>query len=114
MIEEELVEEEPVEEGREDMANDHGRERQSTGRQSIVKGKGLSIGLLSFFFFFFFFKCCADMEICKKCIGFGFRKGLSIGVFFFFFLCVCVGFITFFLIFFFFNVVLTWKIIGNA
>ena len=44
MIEEELVEEEPVEEGREDMANDHGRERQSTGRQSIVKGKGLSIG----------------------------------------------------------------------
>ena len=55
MIEEELVEEEPVEEGREDMANDHGRERQNTGRQSIVKGKGLSIGLLSFFFFFFFF-----------------------------------------------------------
>ena len=54
MIEEELVEEEPVEEGREDMANDHGRERQSTGRQSIVKGKGLSIELLPFFFFFFF------------------------------------------------------------
>ena len=54
MIEEELVEEEPVEEGREDMADDHGRERQSTGRQSIVKGKGLSIELLPFFFFFFF------------------------------------------------------------
>ena len=52
MIKEELVEEEPVEEGREDMADDHGRERQSTGRQSIVKGKGLSIGLLRFFFFF--------------------------------------------------------------
>ena len=52
MIEEELVEEEPAEEGREDMADDHGRERQSTGRQSIVKGKGLSIGLLRFFFFF--------------------------------------------------------------
>ena len=53
MIEEELVEEEPAEEGREDMADDHGRERQSIGRQSIVKGKGLSIGLLRFFFFFF-------------------------------------------------------------
>ena len=89
MIEEELVEKEPVEEGREDMANDHGRERQSTGRQSIVKGKGLSIGLLSFFFFLIF-KCCADMEICKKCIGFGFWKGLCFGVFFFFF-CVCAS-----------------------
>ena len=43
-----------------------------------------------FFFFFLIFKCCADMEICKKCIGFGFRKGLSIGVFFFFF-CVCAS-----------------------
>ena len=85
MIEEELVEEEPVEEGREDMADDHGRERQSTGRQSIVKGKGLSIGLLRFFFFFFMcvgfiaffiiiiiFKYCADVENYRNCIGFGF------------------------------------------
>ena len=85
MIEEELVEEEPAEEGREDMADDHGRERQSTGRQSIMKGKGLSIGLLRFFFFFLMcvgfiafiiiiiiFKCCADVENCKNSIGFGF------------------------------------------
>ena len=68
MIEEELVEEEPIEEGREDMADDHGRER-----QSIVKGKGLSIRLLHFFFFYIIIcKCCADMENCRKCIGFGF------------------------------------------
>ena len=54
------------------------------------------------------------MEICKKCIGFGFRKGLSIGVFFFFFF-VCVRRVYYvFFNFFFFNVVLTWKIIGNA
>ena len=64
MIKEELVEEEPIEEGKEDMADDHGRER-----QSIVKGKGLSIRLLHFFFFF---------------------------------------------ILLFVNVVLTWKIVGNA
>ena len=101
MIEEELVKEEPVEEGREDMADDHGRERQSTERQSIVKGKGLSIGLLSFFFFFLIFKCCADMEICKKCIGFGFRKGLCFGVFFFFFVCVRRVYYVFFNFFFF-------------
>ena len=85
MIKEELVEEEPIEEGKEDMADDHGRERQSTGRQSIVKGKGLSIGLLRFFFFFLMcvgfiafiiiiiiFKYCADVENYRHCIGFGF------------------------------------------
>ena len=39
MIEEELVEEEPAEEGREDMADDHGRER-----QTIMEGKGRALG----------------------------------------------------------------------
>ena len=52
-----LIEEELVEEGREDMANHHERERQSIESQNIVKGKGLSIELLRFFFFFFWFYC---------------------------------------------------------
>ena len=84
MIEEELVEEEPIEEGREDMADDHGRERQSTGRQSIVKGKGLSIGLLRF--------------VCVCGGGGGFIT--------FFFVFV--------LLLLFLNVVLTWKIVRIA
>ena len=45
-----LIEEELVEEGREDLANHHERKRQSIGRRSTVKGKGLSIELLHFFF----------------------------------------------------------------
>ena len=44
-----LIEEELVEEGREDLANHHERKRQSIGRRSTVKGKGLSIELLHFF-----------------------------------------------------------------
>ena len=53
LIEEELVEEVVVEEGSEEMADHCEREKQSIGRQIIVKGKRWFITFFGFIMFFF-------------------------------------------------------------